>query len=149
MQSLNIKEWKFWKYRKHKPDTLLAFYRKKCLSSRPKKWKRSWNVYKIRGAYLQCMNDHYAKFEYKRMKTVGVTDYTNQTPPTDFRWKKCLSSTPIKMWKYSSNVYKIGGAHLKCVSNHMQSLNIKEWKLFELQITQNWHPLCISDGKNV
>ena len=31
----------------------------------------------------------------------------------------------------------------------MQSLNIKEWKLFELQITQTWHPLRISDGKNV
>ena len=31
----------------------------------------------------------------------------------------------------------------------MQSLNIKEWKLLELQITQTWHPLCISDGKNV
>ena len=22
------------------------------------------------------------------MKTAGVTDYTNQTPPTHFRWKK-------------------------------------------------------------
>ena len=29
------------------------------------------------GAHLQCMNNHYAKFEYKGMKTVGVTDYTN------------------------------------------------------------------------
>ena len=29
----------------------------------------------------------------------------------------------------------------------MQSLNIKEWKLFELQITQTWHPLRISDDK--
>ena len=36
----------------------------------------------------------------------------------------------------------------------MQSLNIMEWKLFELQIklfelpiTQTWHPLRISDGK--
>ena len=26
------------------------------------------------------MNNYYAKFEYKEMKTVGVTDYTNQTP---------------------------------------------------------------------
>ena len=31
----------------------------------------------------------------------------------------------------------------------MQSLNLKEWKLFELQITQTWHPQGISDGKNV
>ena len=29
----------------------------------------------------------------------------------------------------------------------MQSLNIKEWKLLELQITQTWHPLSILDGK--
>ena len=31
----------------------------------------------------------------------------------------------------------------------MQSLNIKEWKLLELQITQTRHPLPISDGKNI
>ena len=30
----------------------------------------------------------------------------------------------------------------------MQRLNIKEWKLFELQIRQTRHPLHISDGKN-
>ena len=30
---------------------------------------------------LQCVEKHYAAFEYKGMKkTVGVTDYTNQTP---------------------------------------------------------------------
>ena len=31
----------------------------------------------------------------------------------------------------------------------VQSLNIKEWILLELQITQTWHPLSIADGKNV
>ena len=31
----------------------------------------------------------------------------------------------------------------------MQILNIKEWKLFELQITQTWHPLCFSERKIV
>ena len=30
------------------------------------------------------------------MKTVGVTDYTNLTPPMHFGRKKCLSSTPVK-----------------------------------------------------
>ena len=30
------------------------------------------------------------------MKTVGVTDYTNQAPPMHSGWKKCLSSTPVK-----------------------------------------------------
>ena len=29
------------------------------------------------GAHYQCVNNHYAKFEYKVMNTVGVTDYTN------------------------------------------------------------------------
>ena len=28
-------------------------------------------------AHLQCVNNHYAKFEYRVMNTVGVTDYTN------------------------------------------------------------------------
>ena len=32
------------------------------------------NVPKIRGTHLQCVNNHYAKFEYKGMKSVYVTD---------------------------------------------------------------------------
>ena len=35
------------------------------------------NVHEIGGAHLQCVSNHYAKFEYKVMNTVGVTDYTN------------------------------------------------------------------------
>ena len=58
--------------------------------------KKSWNVYKIKGGQLQCMNNHCAKFECKGMKTVGATDYTNQTPPMHFGWKKCLCSTLVK-----------------------------------------------------
>ena len=53
----------------------------------PKNEKKSWNVYRIGGAHLKCMNNHYAKFEYKGMKTVGVTDHTNLTPPMHFRRK--------------------------------------------------------------
>ena len=34
----------------------------------------------MEGAHLQCVNNQYAKFENKEMKTVGVTDYTKQTP---------------------------------------------------------------------
>ena len=41
-------------------------------------------------------DNHYAKFEYKRMKTFGVSDYTNQTPPTHFEWKNCLKSNTCK-----------------------------------------------------
>ena len=53
----------------------------------------------MEGAHLQCVNNYYAKFEYKEMNTVRVI---------------------------------------------MQSLNIKECKLLELQITQTRR---ISDGK--
>ena len=53
----------------------------------------------VRSAHLQCVNNHYAKFEYKEMKTVGVTDYTNQTPSKHFWTEKCLSSTPLKIEK--------------------------------------------------
>ena len=35
------------------------------------------NVHKIRASHLQCVNNHYAKFEFKEMTSVGVTDYTN------------------------------------------------------------------------
>ena len=50
----------------------------------------------MEGAHLQCVNNHYAKFEYKVMNTVGVTDYTNYAPPKHYGWKKCLSLTPVK-----------------------------------------------------
>ena len=29
----------------------------------------------VAGAHLQCVNNHYAKFQYKRMKSVLITDY--------------------------------------------------------------------------
>ena len=64
------------------------------------------------------MNNHNAKFEYKGMKTVGVTDFTNLTPPMHFGRKKCLSSTPVEMRKYLSNMHKIRDAHLQYVNNH-------------------------------
>ena len=72
---------------------------------------------KIEGAHLQCVNNYYAKFEYKGMKTIRVTDYTNLTSPSHFEWTKCLSSTPLKMRKYLSNVHKIAGVHLQCINN--------------------------------
>ena len=45
------------------------------------------NEHKIEGAHFQCVNNHYTKFEYIGMKTVGVTDYTNQTQSKDFGQK--------------------------------------------------------------
>ena len=56
-------------------------------------------MHNIGGAHFQCVNNHYAYFEYKGMHNVGVTDYTNKAPPKHFGWKKCLSSTPLKMRK--------------------------------------------------
>ena len=58
--------------------------------------KKIMKCKKIGGAHLQCMDNHYAKFEYKGMKTVGVTYYTNMTPPMQFGRKKCPSSKPVK-----------------------------------------------------
>ena len=52
------------------------------------------------------------------MKTVGVTDYTNHTPPTHFGCKNVSSSTPVKLRKYLSNVHKMEGAHLQCMIYH-------------------------------
>ena len=34
-------------------------------------------VQKMEGAHLQCVNNLYAKIEYKVKNTVGVTNYTN------------------------------------------------------------------------
>ena len=86
-------------------------------------------VYYVRRAHLQCVNNHYAKYENKRMKTFGVTDYTNQTPPTPFRWKKCLKFNIRQKWKrYLSNVHKMEGAHLQCVNNHYAEFENKEMK---------------------
>ena len=76
------------------------------------------NVHKIGGSHLQCVNNHSAKFEYNGMKTVGVTNYTNQTPPKHSGWKNVKLNTPQRMRKHLSNVHKIGGAHLQSVNNH-------------------------------
>ena len=45
---------------------------KKCLSSTALKTRKYLlNVHKMGGAHHQCVNNHYAKFEYKGMNTVG------------------------------------------------------------------------------
>ena len=33
-------------------------------------------VHKIVGTHVQRINNHFAKYEYKQTKTIGVTDYT-------------------------------------------------------------------------
>ena len=47
----------------------------------PKNEKKNDEMYTKEEVHIfNLMNNHYAKFEYKGMKTVGVTDYTNLTP---------------------------------------------------------------------
>ena len=65
------------------------------------------------------MNNHCAKFEYKEMKTIGVTDYTNQTPPMHLGWKKFLSSTPVKNVKI----------FIKCAQNRRCTSSMYEQSL--------------------
>ena len=58
---------------------------------------------------------------------------------TQQKWEK-------KLW----NVHKIERVHIFNVwTIIVLSLNIKEWILLELQITQTRQPLSIADGKNV
>ena len=61
----------------------------KCLGLTALKNKKKYlsNVHKIGGTHLQCMNNNYARFEYKGEKTTRVTDYTNQTDSKHFEWK--------------------------------------------------------------
>ena len=94
-----------------------------------KEKKYSRNGHKIGGSHFQCVNNHFAKFEYKGMKTVGVTDFTNLTPPKHFGWKKGLSSTPL-IEKNLCNVHTIGGSHLQYVNNTYAKFEYKGIKTF-------------------
>ena len=149
MKSLNIKKWILLELQITRTRHPLSILQKKCLSSRPQKIKNKF----MKGAQnRRCTSsiykkNHYAKIEYKGMKTVGVTYYTNQAPPTHFGWKKCLSSTPVKIIKYLSNVHKIGGAHLQCMNNHKAKFDYKEMKTVGFTDYTNQAPPCISDGK--
>ena len=69
-------------------------------------------MHKIEGAHLQCVNNQYAKFEYKGMKSVGVTDYTNKTPSKHFGWKKVHHST-----KKMRKIFIKGAQNRKCTSS--------------------------------
>ena len=77
--SLNIKEWKLFKLDITQTRPLSKHFDQKNMSKfkTPKTEKWNVNVHKIGGTYLHCVNNHYAKFEYKVMNTVGVTNYTN------------------------------------------------------------------------
>ena len=96
---------------------------KKCLSSTPVKIEK---LYVKRAQNWRCtssiVNNHYAKFEYKGMKTVGVTDYTNQTPSKHF-WME-------KMSKF--NTPKNKKIYMKCVQNDRCKSSICEQSLCQV-----------------
>ena len=85
-------------------------------------------MHKIDGAHLQYVNNHYAKFEYKGTKTVGVTDYTNQKPPLHFEWKKNLSPTTVKDEKMFIKCAQNKSAHIQYVTNHYAKFEYKGMK---------------------
>ena len=73
MQSLNNKEL-FELHITQTRHTILAVWTEMSKFNTPQsKRKYPRNVHKID---LQCVNNHYAKLEYKGMNTVGVADYT-------------------------------------------------------------------------
>ena len=81
------------------------------------------------------------------MKTVGVTDYTNQTPPKHFGWKKM---SKFNTRKKGENIYQMSKkweVHIfNVLTIIMESLNIKEMKT--VGVTGYQAPLHISDGTN-
>ena len=73
MQSLNTKQWKLFGLQiTQTRHPLKAFPLEKCMKPMSKV-----KVHKMRGAHLQNVSNHYAKFEQKGIKTFGVTDCTN------------------------------------------------------------------------
>ena len=48
-----------------------------------------------------CVNNHYAKIEYKEMKSVAVINFTNQAPSKHSGRENVEVQHPPKMRKYS------------------------------------------------
>ena len=81
MQSLNIKERKLLELQITQTRHPLSILQKKMSLEvqDPQKWKKN-QEYKIDCALLQCMNNHYSKFEYKGMKTGSNRLHNSDTP---------------------------------------------------------------------
>ena len=71
MPNINIKECKLLELQITQTRHPLSILQKKMSKfMTPKSDEKSRNVYKIRGAQLQCIKSHYANFKYKGKKTV-------------------------------------------------------------------------------
>ena len=79
------------------------------------------------------------------MKTVGVTDYTNQTHLRISDGKMSKFNAPRKMRKYLSDVYQYRDVHFQCVNNHFATFEYKEMK--SVGVTDYTHHLSIFDRK--
>ena len=88
---------------------------KKVVSSTPVKNEKIFMKCAQNG---RCTSSNCAKFEYKGMKTVGVTDYTNQTPSKQFEQKNALSSTPLK----NEKIFMKCAQNRRCTSYFMINL---------------------------
>ena len=125
--------WSTVSYRLHKPDTLLAFYGKMSKFNTHQKWENidqmctEWEVH-IFNVWTMIMQ--YLKI--KKWVTVGVTDYTNQTPSKHFWTGKCLSSTPLKIEKI----------FMKCTQNRRCTSSICEQSLCKVWIQRNENVWC-------
>ena len=107
-------------------------------------------MHKIGGAHLQCVNNHYAKFEDKGMKSVGVT-VRHHLSILDGKMSKF--NTHANMRKYSRNVHKIEGVHLLYVNNHYAKFEFKEIKSvgvtdYTNQTPSKYHVLIQHPRKN-
>ena len=94
----------------------------------------------VGGAHLQCVNNHYAKFECKGMKTVG--SYRLHKPRHILSisdGKNVSSSTPLKNWE---NIYQMRTNMRRTSSMCKLCIMI----VLELQITQTRHPKSATDG---
>ena len=113
----------------HTPPTYFRW--KTCLSSTLVKNEKIFiKCAQMRGAHLQCVNNHYAKFENKEMKTVGVTDYTNWAPSKHFYGGKTKFKTPKMNKKQDQTLLWtcVASEFLQCVNNHYAKFEYKGMK---------------------
>ena len=121
---------------------------KKCLSSTAVKRSYLSNVHKIGGTHVQFVNNHYAKFECRGMKIVGVTDYTNQTPKA-FRMEKMSKFNNPQNEKICIKCSRNGRCTFQCVNNHCAKFEYKGMKTVGVTDYTNQTPSKHFGRKNV
>ena len=117
IQSLNIKEWKLLELPITQTRNHLSISIEKMSKFKtPKKY--SWNLHKIGGALLQCVNNHNAKFEYKGMNNLNFQITLTRHILSISEGQNVYVQHRQKLVKIFLNVHKIKGANFQCVNNH-------------------------------